>query len=108
MTFDSFLYLQDPYAILGVSSQSDDEEIRRAFHTLLRDDKDSEELRLAYESIRSEKNRRHYLWGNPASFVTALDIPTKEKEDSKTDLMQALVKELAFLSEWELGKESNV
>lgn len=95
--------MTDPYVVLGISYDSDDEKIRKAFQAALREKGGKPEIYEAYEMIRTKEKREHYRWDSLYSFIVTPPC-YKQNEFKKLDI-ENLVKELAFLSPWELGSE---
>lgn len=90
---------QDPYKVLGVSYSATQEEIQKAFQNKLKESPSSKEVIHAYGSIRDAHGREQFLWGNVCS---CLALTHNDKEQRALDI-PALIRELAFLSSWELG-----
>lgn len=89
----------DPYRVLGVSYDASEEEIQQAFQQKMLESKGSQDIIKAYGMLRSPADRRKFRWGSVWSCMHGLD----SEEKAHTDL-EAIVKELAFLTAWELGQ----
>lgn len=90
----------DPYVVLGIAYDSNDDQIRQAFHEAMHMKNGSSEVVNAYHLIRTQKDRLHYRWGQIQSFISMPVFP-KEKEMDVAEL----IREIAFQSEWELGDD---
>ncbi|MFT4554257.1 MAG: hypothetical protein ACI9S8_002907 [Chlamydiales bacterium] len=93
----------NPYFIMGLSSSATDQEIREAFHEFLRRGEANERIREAYTKIKDAAARRLYRYLDIFSY---LEAPPEQsiKNEVSSDKLEFLAAELAFLSEWELGK----
>ncbi len=94
----------DPYAILGIPHNANEEMIRNAFHQQVKQHPNNQEIHQAYEMIRSEKKRFLYRWTTLTSYLNP--PPLKTNSNSVQLPIEALAKELAFLSTWELGEDN--
>jgi hypothetical protein len=96
----------DPYVILSLAYTATESEIQEAFQKKLEGmDKHSEEahrLIEAYGMIRNPSGRERFRWEEMRSFLAD---PFHEKDGKGIDLVP-LVRELAFLSLWELGDDA--
>lgn len=93
----------DPYAQLQIPYHADEETIRRAFHQKIRENPDNTDLLMAYEMIRNEEKRKEYKWMNSSSYI--MPPPIDESPEADQFPIEALARELAFLSEWEAGRD---
>lgn len=92
--------MTDPFAVLGVPADADDQAIRAAFHSRVRAGTADAAVNAAYAAIRDPAERRRRRWLDPGIIIAALpaaQAPTVE--------VAALAAELAFLSDWELGDD---
>lgn len=90
----------DPYAILNLPYSADATMIQKAFQEQMKLVKDQEALIEAYGMIRDPVSRERFRW-NDHRFCEA----KIENENNSIDI-EALIKELAFLSPWEMGDDS--
>ena len=90
----------DPYLILNIPYDADDEDIKIAFHSAVQKNPDNSELHNAYNTIRNKEQRRLFKWESVYSYISP--PPTQVKQGIS---MNDLANELAFLSNWELGIE---
>ncbi len=89
----------DAFALLGLPSDTDDDaRIRAAYHHLVREGRADAAVNIAYAAIRHSAERERYRWSEPMAVVDKLP----KVEDRLPDV-EALVHELATLSEWEAG-----
>ena len=100
-TIESQDDIVDPYAVLEVSPEADDATIRKNFHRIFSEQPNNVQVRLAYELIRNESNRRKFKWSCLTSVITP--YPKANNQGVQKLNIDALAKELAFLSDWELG-----
>lgn len=96
-------FQQDPYQILGIPYTASEEQIRQAFQKKMAEANGSEIMIAAYGKIRDSSGRKRFRWGSLSSF---LRDPQQEMEPPEKLDIHALVKELAFQTEWELGDET--
>ncbi len=96
----------NPYSVLGVTPSAVDEQIKQAFHAKLLQMGSSPLLVTAYSMIRDGAARRRYLWGQIESLFAdpVLDMPAASEAPQVP--VSELIRELAFLSEWELGDDT--
>jgi len=94
----------NPYFILGLSSLATDQEIREAFHDFLRRGEADERIREAYSKIKDESSRRRYRYLDIFSYLEPPPEPAV-KNDIFPEKLELLLGEVAFLSEWELGRD---
>lgn len=85
------------YELLGVATDAKEEEIRLAYHRKIKEGNESENLTQAYGLIKDAKARERYFWNSVYSYFD----PLKEPEKKNLDL-DAVISEVAFLSDWEL------
>lgn len=90
----------DPYIVLNIPYDANDEVIKVAFHSALQKNPNNSELHNAYNSIRNAEQRRLFKWQSIYSYISP--PPTKTRREIP---INNLVNELAFLSNWELGIE---
>ncbi len=92
----------DPYAVLGLTGDADEAAIRAAFHERVRQGTADAAVNAAYGSIRDQAGRDRVRWGTVTGLIAAAPAldPVKVADDAE---LAALVRELAFLSDWELG-----
>ena len=93
----TYLLNVDPFRILNLPFDAQEEVIRSTYHKRLQTERDSEILRQAYDLIRDEKMRKQYLWSSIHSYF--LQPPQRQEE---LDLLEELATEVLFLSDWEL------
>lgn len=93
-----------PYVLIGVSQNANDEEIQARFHEKMRGSSNQEQLLKAYIQIRNQAGRNDFKWNTIGSFIAD---PFKEENCSNLDL-EELIKEIAFLSDWEVGELKDV
>lgn len=95
-------YLQiDPYEILEISYDSSEKEIKEAFYKKLKEQNTNNDLIIqAYTLIKNEKARKEFQWNSIFSqFAPYKNLDQKINESD----IENLIKEVAFLSDWELG-----
>lgn len=90
----------DPYAILQIPYSSDEATIQDALQEQMKSSKDPEALIEAYGMIRDAPSRERFRW-NDLRFCEAKVNVKKETID-----VESLIRELAFLSPWEMGDDS--
>ena len=90
----------DPYVVLGIPPEADDQAIRAAFHARVRAGTADAQVNAAYGAVRDAQARRRRRWCDPTAMIAALPAA---QEGIACD--EALVRELAFLSDWELGPD---
>jgi preprotein translocase subunit Sec63 len=95
----------DPYSTLGLAPDASDEEIRVAFHALVKKFPQQKQLHDAYTAIRNQTARNLHKWNNLCSFIAN---PYRTNHATEELDLEALIKEFAFLSEWEAGDIENV
>lgn len=93
----------DPYQILGLPYTASEEEIKQAFQKKMTETSEPEMIIAAYGKIRDPAGRKQFRWGSIWSYLRdpQQDIPPAKPKD-----VHMLIKELAFLTEWELGDDS--
>lgn len=89
----------DPYVLLGVPPEADDAAIRAAFHARVRAGSADATINAAYAAIRDTDARRRRRWCDPAACIAPLPAASAPPVANP----EALIRELAFLSDWELG-----
>ena len=94
----------DPYVLLGVAYDATDEEIRKGYHEKLSSCGTSPAIQQAYQQIRNVRQRSVYRYFDRNSDITHPPSLLKQEGISQQD-REKLVQELAFLSEWELGRD---
>lgn len=95
---------RDPYLLLGLSKGAGDRTIRKAFHGALQKGGDESELREAYERIKTENSRNKERWFTLESMeLSGIEGAVAEEVDDA--LLNRVIKELAFLTDWELMVE---
>lgn len=90
----------DPYRILGLAPDADDEAVRRAFHDRVRAGTADAAVNGAYARVRDAAGRRKVRWTVPTSLVR---VPPEADAAARAPDLKALAAELAFLSAWEAG-----
>lgn len=90
----------DPYLVLNIPYEANDETIKAAFHSAVQKNPNNSELHNAYNKIRNKEQRRLFKWESVYSYLSPPPTETKKKIP-----INDLAKELAFLSDWELGIE---
>ena len=90
----------DPYHVLGIPPEADDASIRAAFHAKVRAGAADAGVTAAYGAVRDAAARRRRRWCDPTAMIAALPAA---QDGIACD--EALVRELAFLSDWELGPD---
>jgi hypothetical protein len=88
----------DPYAVLGIPPEADDQAIRAAFHARVRAGTADAQVNAAYGAVRDAQARRRRRWCDPTALIAPLPVP-----HSGIVVGEALIAELAMLSDWELG-----
>lgn len=88
----------DPYAVLGVAPEADDDAIRAAYHAQVRAGTADAAVNTAYGAVRDAQARRRRRWCDPTALIAPLPAPR-----SGIAASEALIRELAVLSDWELG-----
>ena len=91
-----------PYQLLGVNNNASDEEIRVAFHNKLSMGEDNEAVRWAYSTIKNSKGRRNHRFLEVEGLIAMPPISINTEKGIVEDF-EELIKELAFLNEWEAG-----
>ena len=94
-------FLNDPYQILGISYHASEQEIKDAFQRKMIETKGSPVISSAYGKIRDETGRRIFKWLNIPGYFR--EPPLEETLNRQT--VECLIKELAFLTGWEMGDE---
>ncbi len=90
----------NPYIILDVPFNAADEQIRQAFYKKLKSG-DKNEITKAYSLIKDEKSRKKFRWLSiPSYYVNISDC-----YEMTSEKMEKIAGEVAFLSEWELGRD---
>jgi hypothetical protein len=102
MTEGSYPLEMDPYAVLEISSFASESEIQQSFHHKMKNAHNTEELIRAYGMIRDQAGRNRVRWDMLRSH---LENPFKNQQENDYDL-PLLIKELAFLSVWEMGEDA--
>ncbi len=92
----------DPYVILDLPYAASESEIQTAFHRKMKTAKDQELLIKAYGMIRNRTGRERWRWSSINSYLLN---PFEGHKKDNIDI-EALIKELAFLSEWEMGEDA--
>lgn len=90
-------YEIDPYQILQISRHSTNEEIKDAYHKKIASEENAELYATAYALIKNEDARKSFDWFSVFSYF---EPPLAEKQNWD---FEKLAKELAFLSDWEMG-----
>jgi hypothetical protein len=90
----------DPFTLLGVDPEADDDAIRAAFHARVRAGTADAAVNHAYAEIRDAGLRRRRRWTEPTAML-ALPPPASAPAIETA----AVAAELAFLSDWELGDD---
>lgn len=90
----------DAYAILRLPFSASEQDIQARFQEMMKTEPDSELLVQAYGMIRNRSGREAYRWSqinhcllDPVAPSNAFDLAT-------------VIRELAFLSPWEMGDDS--
>jgi len=96
----------DPYTVLGLMGDADDAAIRTAYHEMVRLGTTTPAVNAAYASIRDEPGRQKVRWLTVPGLLAPLQTESRSAVLDAAAL-SALVRELAFVSDWELG-ESDV
>ncbi len=100
-TFDN----KDPYRILAISPLASEAQISKAFQDKLRtvgEKGDREKLIHAYGLISNQAARDRFKWDEMSSILYQLP----ESDALPPIDLEALVRELAFLTPWELGDDA--
>jgi DnaJ-class molecular chaperone len=100
----TFHLAKNPYALLGVSEDASDDEIRSAFHDFVAKEEDGAEIRMAYQVIRNKLARDKYKFLVPTSYLCLPEELGQQTEVTPAEREQ-LAAELLLLNEWELCKE---
>ena len=93
--------IPDPYAVLGVDPDASDVAVRAAYHARVRATGADAALNAAWLLVRDAGARERHRWSDPLA-VVATPPPPAGAINASLDVA-ALARELAFLSEWELG-----
>jgi len=91
----------DPFQVLEVSYSATEKEIQQAFQAKMQNAQDKESLIKAYGMIRDQSGRNRMRWD---TMKICLCDPLENKQGHYD--MLALIKELAFLSPWEMGDDA--
>lgn len=97
----------NPFYVLGIPCDASDNEIQVQFHRKMQEGVNTEKIIHAYSQVRTQVGRNKIRWETINSHLLT---PTEEFEIGKikNDINIAeLIKELAFLSPWELGEEKD-
>ena len=92
----------DPYQVLDVPYWAAEEEIKAAFQKRMKESKNENEVISAYGMIRDKVGREKVEWG-AIRFCSHGASPTEERPEID---VEALVRELAFCTPWELGDDT--
>jgi hypothetical protein len=95
--------LSDPYRILEIPYTASEEQIKQAFQKKMGETGGSDVIIAAYGQIRDPAGRRRFRWGSIWSY---LKDPQQEVPSVEPSNIQAIIRELAFLTEWELGDDA--
>ncbi|MBM3198066.1 MAG: hypothetical protein FJZ58_02270 [Chlamydiae bacterium] len=90
----------DAYKLLDLQPGATGDEIRQAYHKKLQEQ--PELFSQAYKCICSEKEREHYFWNSVHSYFFSI------ASEQNTSSLEEVIRELAFLSDWELGDLDHV
>jgi hypothetical protein len=94
----------DPYQMLGLSPEADDLAVRTAYHERVRAGSADAHINAAYASIRTAADRERLRFTSLTSWIAQ---PPQSASDQRPLLdavqVEAVVREFASLSEWELG-----
>lgn len=90
----------DPYVVLGIPPDADDAAIRTAFHGKVRAGAADAAVNAAYGALRDANARQRRRWCDPLALIAA-----PPSAQAGPGCSEALVRELAFLSDWELGND---
>jgi hypothetical protein len=90
----------DPYQVLEVPYSASEAEIQSAFHAKMKLAHDPQSIIMAYGMIRDQKGRDAFRWDDLRFCFYAAET---KRERPIVDI-QTLIKELAFLSPWEIGE----
>ncbi len=90
----------DPFVLLGIDPETDDAGIRAAYHARVRAGSVDAEVNGAYAEIRDATARAQRRWRVPTALIAPLPTPPSVAPALP---VAALVAELAFLTDWELG-----
>ena len=90
---------RDPFTVLGLTPAADDAAIRAAYHDHVRRGSADAQVNAAYTAIRDASARARRRWSEPTAMIAPLPAPA-----APAFPVDALVAELAFLSDWELGE----
>ncbi len=92
----------DPYLILEIPCSALEDEIQAQFHRKLKSSDNPDELIKAYGMIRDQVGKNRMRWD---TLTTCMEDPSEKTKMTVIDL-PALIKELAFLTPWELGDDT--
>ena len=97
----------DPYRVLQLPYSATHEDIRNAFLEAMKKatENEKESLIKAYGMIRDETGTQRVRWGALWSCLHEFDHEKAKPVRPSID-QEELIKELAFLSEWEMGDET--
>jgi hypothetical protein len=90
----------DPYLVLGIPLDADDARIRAAFHAKVRAGAADATVNAAYGALRDAQARQRRRWCDPRSVIASLP-----QHGNGIVCSEDLIREIAFLSDWELGHD---
>lgn len=97
--------INDPFALLGLASDADDATVRAAYHDRIRAGTADARINAAYASVRTAGDRERLRFTSLTTFIaqppTAVAVTTSSFLEPAQ--REAVVRECASLSDWELG-----
>lgn len=90
---------EDPYLYFNLPQNASDDDVQAAFHKKMKEGSSQDITMAAYIKIRNQAARTAYKWNNITSFV---EDPYASKSENNNYDLEAIIKELAFLSDWEV------
>ena len=96
----------DPFLRLGIASDADDDAVRAAYHQRVRAGTADAQVNAAYASIRTAADRDRLRFTALTTCIAQLPAVTVAAGPLlAADQREALVRECASLSDWELGHD---
>ncbi len=93
----------DPYLVLGLGLAADDDAVRAAYHAHVRAGTADARINAAYASLRGAAERERLRFTALTTFIAAVPQPSAVAALLEPAQLVAVVQELAFISDWELG-----
>lgn len=96
----------DPYLRLGLAGDVDDDAVRAAYHLRVRAGTADAQVNAAYASIRTAADRDRLRFTALTSWIAQPPAPAAVADPQLApDQLEALIRECASLSDWELGHD---